>query len=95
MLKFLSNYLNDIFLGKYLTLLIIISTNLDENHVNKLMSNVLKEHKRILSWIIIDIRVISPSICLHKILMEENYRYFVNNQRKLSLIMKEEVKKKF
>lgn len=33
---------------------------------------VLREHKSALGWTIADIKRISPSICMHKLLMEDN-----------------------
>ena len=42
----------------------------------------------------VDIKGISPSICMHKILLEDYYNNSVEQQRRLNLIMKEVVKKK-
>ena len=45
------------------------------------------------TWSIEDLKGISPSICMHKILMEENTRTSIEHQRRLNLVMKEVVRK--
>ncbi|MCI43873.1 hypothetical protein A2U01_0065112, partial [Trifolium medium] len=40
-----------------------------------------------------DIKGISPIVCMHRILLEENAKNSVECQRRLNLIMKEVVKK--
>ena len=54
---------------------------------------VLREHKKTIGWTIDDIKGISPSICMHKILFEESYKPTVQPQRKLNPSMQEMVKK--
>ena len=54
---------------------------------------MLREHKRAIGWTIADIRGISPSFCMHKILMNDEYKPTVEHQRRLNPIMKEVVKK--
>ncbi|XP_019257811.1 PREDICTED: uncharacterized protein LOC109236034 [Nicotiana attenuata] len=54
---------------------------------------VLRKHKRALGWTITDIKGINPAICMHRILMEENYKPIVQPQRRLNLAMQEVVKK--
>ena len=56
------------------------------------MLRVLREHKKLLGWTIADIKGISPSICTHKILMEEVCKPKVQPQRRLNPSMKEVVK---
>ncbi|XP_073283453.1 uncharacterized protein [Primulina huaijiensis] len=53
---------------------------------------VLKEHKKAFSWKLADIKGISPSIYMHKILMEEKYSPLVQPQRRLNPKMQEVVK---
>ncbi|XP_038707240.1 uncharacterized protein LOC120002544 [Tripterygium wilfordii] len=53
---------------------------------------VLREHKMALGWTIADIRGISPTMCMHRILMEEDYKSSVEHQRRLNPNMKEVVK---
>ncbi|KAL5575086.1 hypothetical protein UlMin_016785 [Ulmus minor] len=54
---------------------------------------VLREHRKAIGWTIDDIKGISPSICMHKILMEETYKPLVQPQRRLNPSMQEVVKK--
>ena len=54
---------------------------------------VLRDHKRAIGWTIADIIGISPSICMHKILMNDEHTATAEHQRRLNPIMKEVVKK--
>ena len=56
------------------------------------MLRVLREHKKSFGWTIADIKGISPSICTHKILMEEERKPKVQPQIRLNPSMKEVVK---
>ncbi|KAH9792555.1 hypothetical protein KPL71_004168 [Citrus sinensis] len=49
--------------------------------------------RKAIGWTMLDIRGISPSICMHKILLEDCYNNSVEQQRRLNPIMKEVVKK--
>ncbi|XP_073129591.1 uncharacterized protein [Henckelia pumila] len=53
---------------------------------------VLKKHKSVFSWNVADIKGINPSICMHKILMEESINPLVPTQRRLNTKMQEVVK---
>ena len=57
------------------------------------MVEILRKHKDVLAWSVEDLKGIGPSICMYKILMEENARTSIEHQRKLNSIMKEVVKK--
>lgn len=78
-------------MGECSTLPVIISAALNDEQENKLL-RVLREHKTALGWSIADIKGISPSICMHKILMEESYKPSVEHQRRLNPNMKEVVR---
>ena len=54
---------------------------------------ILKKYKEAISWSIEDLKGISPSICMHKILLEENAKTSIEHQRWLNLVMKEVVRK--
>ena len=54
---------------------------------------VLREHRKAIGWTIDDIKGISPSICMHKILFKESYKPIVQPQRRLNPSMQEVVKK--
>ena len=91
-LKPLPSHLKYAYLGEGSTLPVIISSTLDEEHENRLLE-VLKKHKRVMGWSIADIKGISPSLCMHKILLEDCYSNSVEQQRRLNPIMKDVVKK--
>jgi hypothetical protein len=46
-----------------------------------------------LKWVLANIKGISPSICMHKILLEDEVKLTVEHQRRLNLAMKEVVRK--
>ncbi|KAL4290032.1 hypothetical protein GQ457_14G017600 [Hibiscus cannabinus] len=54
---------------------------------------VLRQHKEALGWTIADIKGISPTICMHKILLEDNHKPTVDAQRRLNQAMKDVVRK--
>ena len=72
--------------------LIIISTGLTELEEQKLLEN-LRKYKEAIAWSIKDLKGISPSICMHKILLEENAKTYIEHQRRMNPVMKEVVKK--
>ena len=90
-LKQLPSHLRYAFLGDSSIFPVIISAHLSTEQEKKLL-HVLKKHKRALGWSIDDIKGISPSICMHKILMEENYKPSIEHQRRLNPNMKELVR---
>ena len=53
----------------------------------------LRKYKEAIAWSIEDLKGISPSICMHKILLEENAKTSIENQRRLNPVMKEVVRK--
>ena len=69
----------------------IVVASLTPEEGEKLL-RVLREHRTALGWTIFDIKGISPSICMHKILMEELYKPSIEPQRRLNPAMKEVVK---
>ncbi|XP_070055929.1 uncharacterized protein [Nicotiana tomentosiformis] len=71
---------------------VIISSSLTIEQESKLIE-VLRKHKRALGWTIADIKGISPAICMHSILMENDYKPIVQHQRRLNPAMQEVVKK--
>ena len=71
---------------------VIISTTLTEAEEQKLLV-VLRKYKEAIAWSIKDLKGISPSICMHKILLEDNAKTSIEHQRRLNPVMKEVVKK--
>ncbi|GAU46855.1 hypothetical protein TSUD_385320 [Trifolium subterraneum] len=53
----------------------------------------LKANKEAMGWAISDLKGISPTLCMHKIKMEDEYKPVVQPQRRLNPTMKEVVKK--
>ena len=46
--------------------------------------NILKEHKEGIGWSLDDIKGIRPSMCMHRILLEEDSKLTVDAQRSLN-----------
>ncbi|XP_073138503.1 uncharacterized protein [Henckelia pumila] len=90
-LKPLPIHLKYMFLGENDKLPVIISSSLTGEMEDKLME-VLKKHKSVFAWKVADIKGINPSICMHKILMEESINPLVQPQRRLNPKMQEVVK---
>ena len=57
------------------------------------MVKTLRKYKEVIAWSMEDFKGINPSICMHKILMEENAKTSIEHQRRLNPIMKEVVRK--
>ena len=60
---------------------------------NKKLLENLRKYKEAIAWSIEDPKGISPSICMHKIPLEENAKTFIEHQRRLNPVMKEVVRK--
>ncbi|KAL0392655.1 UNVERIFIED_CONTAM: hypothetical protein Sradi_2488300 [Sesamum radiatum] len=78
-LKELPKHLKYAYLGENNTLPVIISSKLNPLEEKKLI-RVLRELKEAIGWTIADIKGLSPSTCMHRILLEEG----TNHQEKLS-----------
>nr|GEX16263.1 reverse transcriptase domain-containing protein [Tanacetum cinerariifolium] len=95
-LKDLPPHLEYAFLEGDNKLPIIIAKALKDEEKSALIK-VLKSHKRAIAWKLSDIQGINPKFCTHKILMEEDYKLAVQNQRrvnpKIHNIIKKEVEK--
>ena len=71
---------------------VIISAALTEIEEHKLLE-IMRKYKKTIAWSIEDLKRISPSICMHKILLEENEKTSIKHQRRLNSVMKEVFKK--
>ncbi|XP_062119326.1 uncharacterized protein LOC133833083 [Humulus lupulus] len=91
-LKTLLEHIKDSYLGKNDTLLVIISTSLSTVEEEKLL-RVLRAHKLAICWTLVDIKGISPSTIMHRILMEEESKPNIDAQRRTNPTMKEVVQK--
>ncbi|KAM1620529.1 hypothetical protein ACFXTN_017496 [Malus domestica] len=90
--KPLPSHLKYPYLGDKETLLVIISSTLMALEEEKLI-RVLKEHKTAIGWTLADISGISPTTCMHRILLEEGAKPAQEAQRRLNPPMMEVVKK--
>ena len=88
-LKELPSHLKYAFLEPEKRKPVIISVALTEVEEQK-----LKKRERI-AWSIEDLKGISPSIFMHKILLNDNAKNSIEHQRRLNLVMKEFVRKEF
>ena len=71
---------------------IIISAALIELEEQKLLE-IIRKNKEAIAWSIEYLKGIRPSICMHKILLEDNAKTFVEHQRRLNPVIKEVVRK--
>ena len=71
---------------------VIISAALTESEEKKFLE-ILRKYKEAIAWSIEDLKGISPSICMHKILLNDNAKTSIEHQRRLNLVMKEVVRK--
>ncbi|CAN6697898.1 unnamed protein product [Malus baccata var. baccata] len=91
-LKPLPSHLKYVFLGEDETLPVIISSSLTALEESMLV-RVLKEYKTAIGWTLADIKGISPTTCMHRILLEEGSKTSREAQRRLNPPMMEVVKK--
>jgi len=80
------------FLGINSTYPVIVNASLNEGETEKLLY-VLKKYPKAIGYTIDDIKGINPSLCMHMILLEEDYKPSIEHQRRLNPNMKEVVKK--
>ena len=90
--KPLPSHLKYAYLGVESTLPVIISASLTTLEEEKLL-RVLRDHKHALGWSLADLKGIRPSMCMHRILLEDEHKPSVEAQRRLSPTMKEVVRK--
>ena len=90
-LKELPKHLKYSFLGEERSKPGIIATNLTAKKEQKVMETL--RNQEAIAWLVEDLKEISPSICMHKILMEDDTKTSIEHQRRLNPIMKEVVKK--
>ena len=87
--KPLPSHLRYAYLRDASTLPVIISASLITEE-DKLL-RVLKDHKDALGWSLVNLKGIRPSMCMHRILLEDGHKPLVEAHRRLNLNMKEVV----
>ncbi|KAA0040931.1 Transposon Ty3-I Gag-Pol polyprotein [Cucumis melo var. makuwa] len=91
-LKTLPPHLKYIFLGKKNMFPIIISRELNQKQEERLIE-VLKKKKQAIGWTLDDIKGISPTFCMHRIILEEGAKEKIQPQRRVNPTLKEVVMK--
>ena len=90
--KPLPSHLRYAYLRNASTLPVIISASLIATEEDKLL-RILRDHKDVLGWSLDDLKGIRPSMCMHRILLEDGHKPSVEAQRRLNPTMKEVVSK--
>ena len=90
--KPLPSHLRYAYLGESSTLPVIISASLTTVEEDNLL-RVLRDHKDVIGWSLAYLKGILPSMCMHRILLENGHKPSVEAQRRLNLTMKEVVRK--
>ena len=90
-LKVLPPHLKYVFLEEDDAKPMVISNAFSPKEEAKLVE-LLKKHKEEIECHIFDLKGINPSYCMHKIMMEEDYRLVRQPQRRLNPTMKQEVR---
>ena len=88
----LPSHLRYAYLGDASTLPVIILASLTTAEEDKLF-RVLRDHKDALGWSLADLKGICPSMCMHRILLEDSHKPSMEAQRRLNPTMKEVVHK--
>ena len=91
-LKELPKHLKYTFLGAEKAQPVIITADLTVEKEQKLIG-ILRKYKEAIAWLE-ELKGISPSIFMHKILLEENAKTSIEHQRRLNPVTKDVVKKK-
>ena len=71
---------------------VIISTELTENEEQRLLE-ILRKYKEAISRSIEELKGINPSICMHKILLNDDAKTLIEHQRRLNPVIKDVVRK--
>ena len=91
-LKDLPEHLKYVFLGNERSQHVIIAADLTLEE-DKEVVETLKQYKEAIAWNVGDLKGINPSICMYKILMEENAKTSIEHQSRLNPVIEEVVRK--
>ena len=75
------------FLGPSETFPIIISSSLTSLEVSKLLE-VVRTYRKAIGYSMDDLKGLSPSLCMHRIYMEENHKPSIEHQCRINPNMK-------
>jgi hypothetical protein len=70
-----------------------VSDELSPEENEKLLI-LLKKHRKVIGYLINDLKGLSPAFCTHRIPMEDQCKPVVDHQRRLTHAMREVVKKR-
>ena len=90
-MKELPKHLKYAFIGAERAQPVIIAADLIEEKEQKLLQILIK-YKESIAWLVEYLKGITPSICMHKIFLEENAKTSIEHQRRLNPVMKEVVR---
>ena len=88
----LPSHLKYAYLRTASTLPVIIFASLIAIEEDKLL-RVLRYHKNLLGWSLANLKGIHPSMCMHRILLEDGHKPSMEAHRRLNPTMKEVVRK--
>ena len=71
---------------------VIKSAAFTEIEEQKLLQ-ILRKYKEVIAWSIKDLKGINPSICMHKILLNDDAKTSIEHQRRLNPVMKDVIRK--
>ncbi|XP_058777081.1 uncharacterized protein LOC131651432, partial [Vicia villosa] len=71
---------------------VVISSKLNATEEARLIQ-ILQKNKAAIGWVLADLKGISPAYCMHKIMLEEDFKPVAQPQRRLNPTMKEVVRK--
>ena len=91
-LKELPSHLKYAFLEPEGSKPVIISAALNKNEEQQLL-RILRKYKEAIAWSIEELKGICPSICMHKILLNDDAKTSVEHPRRLNPVMKDIVRK--
>ncbi|XP_058784190.1 uncharacterized protein LOC131658959 [Vicia villosa] len=91
-LKLLPTHLKYVFLDKEGKKPVVISSKLTTQEEERLLQ-ILQKNKAAIGWVLADLKVISPAYCMHKIMLEEEFKPVAQPQRRLNPTMEEVVRK--
>ena len=80
------------FLGPNSTYPMIVNVSLNASQIDSLL-RVLRQHCKAIGYTLDDLKAIHPSVCMHRILIEDDHKHLIEHQRRLNPSMQEVVKK--